>query len=60
MTDLFGSGAPDAAEGLQRAQLSMQREVKWSHPYYWAPFTVVGDGARPIPTGAAAPRVASK
>ncbi len=54
MTDLFSSGAPDAAEGLQRAQLGMQSQVKWSHPYYWAPFTVVGDGARPIPTGAAA------
>ena len=59
MTELFSSGAPDAAEGLQRAQLGMQQQVKWSHPYYWAPFTVVGDGARPIPTGAA-PRVAAR
>jgi CHAT domain-containing protein len=58
MTELFGSGAPDAAEGLQRAQLGMQQELKWSHPYYWAPFTVVGDGARPIPT--ATPTVAAK
>jgi CHAT domain-containing protein len=58
MTELFGSGAPDAAEGLQRAQLGMQQQVKWSHPYYWAPFTVVGDGARPIPT--AAPTVATR
>jgi CHAT domain-containing protein len=58
MTDLFSSGAPDAAEGLQHAQLAMQKEAKWSHPYYWAPFTVVGDGARPLPTSA--PRVAAQ
>jgi CHAT domain-containing protein/tetratricopeptide (TPR) repeat protein len=58
MTELFGSGAPDAAEGLQRAQIGMQQQVKWSHPYYWAPFTVVGDGARPIPT--ATPTVAAR
>ncbi len=59
MTELFGSGAPDAAEGLQRAQVGMQGETKWSHPYYWAPFTVVGDGARPIP-GAPASRMAAR
>ncbi len=59
MTELFSSHAPDAAEGLQRAQIGMQQEPKWSHPYYWAPFTVVGDGARPIPT-AAAPKVAAR
>ncbi len=60
MTELFSSGAPNAAEGLQRAQLGMQREVKWSHPYYWAPFTVVGDGARPIPAAAAPAKVATR
>ena len=58
MTELFGSGAPDAAEGLQRAQIGMQQQLKWSHPYYWAPFTVVGDGSRPIP--AATPKVAAR
>jgi CHAT domain-containing protein len=59
MTELFSSGAPNAAEGLQRAQNRMQQEKEWSHPYFWAPFTVVGDGARPIP-GATAATVATR
>jgi CHAT domain-containing protein/tetratricopeptide (TPR) repeat protein len=49
MTDMFKSGAASEAEGLQRAQAAMQADAHLSHPYYWAPFTVVGDGARPIP-----------
>jgi hypothetical protein len=37
----------------------MQQEKEWSHPYFWAPFTVVGDGARPMPLSAT-PQVAAK
>jgi CHAT domain-containing protein/tetratricopeptide (TPR) repeat protein len=59
MTELFSSGAPNAAEGLQHAQIRMQQEKEWSHPYFWAPFTVVGDGARPMPLSAT-PQVAAK
>lgn len=49
MTAMFNSGAPSQAEGLQQAQKAMQADPQLSHPYYWAPFTLVGDGARPIP-----------
>jgi hypothetical protein len=51
MTDLFRSGAATQAEALQQAQERMQKEARFSHPYDWAPFTLVGDGARPIPSG---------
>ncbi|MCC7268985.1 MAG: CHAT domain-containing protein, partial [Caulobacteraceae bacterium] len=49
MTALFASGAPTQAEGLQRAQASLQADAALSHPYSWAPFDVIGDGARPLP-----------
>jgi CHAT domain-containing protein len=49
MTGLFASGAPTLAEGLQRAQATLQADPNHAHPYFWAPFTLVGDGARPMP-----------
>jgi CHAT domain-containing protein len=50
MTGLFSAGAPSEAESLQKAQAALQRSETWSHPYFWAPFTIVGDGSRPMPT----------
>jgi CHAT domain-containing protein len=49
MTGLFASGAPTQAEGLQHAQAALQADPLLSHPYYWAPFDVIGDGARALP-----------
>jgi CHAT domain-containing protein len=54
MTGLFSAQAPSEAEALQRAQHTLQQSADWSHPYFWAPFTIVGDGARPMPTAPAA------
>jgi CHAT domain-containing protein len=31
------------AEALGKAQLSMAAERRWSHPYYWGGFVLVGD-----------------
>jgi len=32
------------AEALRRARLSLLRDPRWRHPYYWAPFVLVGRG----------------
>lgn len=39
---LVRSGRRSPAESLRRAQLAMMR--KYAHPYYWAPFMVIGSG----------------
>lgn len=31
------------AAALRAAQLSVMKETRWEHPYYWAPFTVEGE-----------------
>jgi CHAT domain-containing protein len=51
MTSLFAAHAVSAAQALRKAQARMQADPRTSHPYFWAPFTIVGDGARPIPSG---------
>jgi CHAT domain-containing protein len=49
MTSMFASGAPTESAALRQADLKMIASEQYSHPYYWAAFTVVGDGARPMP-----------
>lgn len=39
---LLRNGA-DKATALQEAQLRIMKNEAWSHPYYWAPFILVGD-----------------
>jgi CHAT domain-containing protein/lipopolysaccharide biosynthesis regulator YciM len=36
----------DPAEALQRAAITLKENRKYSHPYYWAGFVFVGDGAK--------------
>lgn len=31
-----------AAEALRQAQLSLMRDERYAHPFYWAPFVVIG------------------
>ncbi len=40
-TELKRGTSKDVA--LQRAMAAVRKNPKWSHPFYWAPFTLVGD-----------------
>lgn len=43
------SGGESVATALRAAQLETSRSSKYSHPFYWAGFTVVGDGSMVVP-----------
>jgi len=53
MTGMFSAGSPTKAASLAKSQMALQQSEEFSHPYFWAPFTIVGDGSRPLPTTAA-------
>jgi len=40
-----GRGAFAKAEALRAAQLSLMREKRTAHPFYWAPFVLIGSPA---------------
>lgn len=45
MTGLYralGEGH-DRVAALREAKLALIRDTQWSHPYYWAPFALIGD-----------------
>ncbi|HET9336046.1 MAG TPA: CHAT domain-containing protein [Sphingomicrobium sp.] len=43
------------ADALEQAQLKLMDDPKTSHPFYWAAFIILGDGAKPlVPTAAMA------
>lgn len=50
MTGMFSSGAPSEAAAMQQSQVALQQTEQFSHPYFWAPFTIVGDGSKALPT----------
>jgi CHAT domain-containing protein len=37
-------GVTGRATSLREASLALLRNPQWSHPFYWAPFVLVGDG----------------
>jgi CHAT domain-containing protein/Tfp pilus assembly protein PilF len=39
------SGRPRVAEALRAAALTLLRDPRYSHPFYWAAFGVIGDGS---------------
>jgi len=46
---LFEAGeGVGTVEALRRAQLSLMDDADTSHPFYWAAFSVVGDGTIPV------------
>jgi CHAT domain-containing protein len=49
MTGMFAAGTATQAQSLTQSQVALQQSEQFSHPYFWAPFTLVGDGSRPMP-----------
>lgn len=35
------------AEALRAAMLELRRDPRWQHPFYWAPFVVIGNSGTP-------------
>lgn len=49
MGALFDGEQESQGDAFRRAQLSLMNDRKFSHPYYWAAFSLVGDAMRPMP-----------
>ena len=50
MTEMFTHKGTSQADALSlAARTLMASPDQYSHPFYWAAFTIVGDGARPMP-----------
>ena len=50
MSTLFTARAATQGEALQAAQHAfIVRDDAYSHPFYWAAFSIVGDSARAMP-----------
>jgi len=49
MTGMFSAPSPSKGEAMLYAQQALQRSEQFGHPYYWAPFTIVGDASGPLP-----------
>ncbi len=49
MSALFTSKAATQGDALIEAERSFMARDDFSHPYYWAAFSIVGDGARALP-----------
>jgi CHAT domain-containing protein len=50
MIDMFKATGKSQSEALSDAQRALIANPRYSHPFYWASFVVVGDGARPMPS----------
>jgi CHAT domain-containing protein len=44
MYELLKTGRSTLAGALREAQLEISRQPRWQHPYFWAPFILMGDG----------------
>ena len=42
-------GALGKAEALRRAQTALRARKETAHPFFWAPFVLVGDGGPTVP-----------
>jgi CHAT domain-containing protein len=50
MTTMFKVGGGSQGEALAKAQTALMNSSNgYSHPFYWAAFSLIGDGSRPMP-----------
>jgi CHAT domain-containing protein len=49
MVGLFEGERESQGDAFRHAQLTLMNDRKFSHPYYWAAFSLVGDAMRPMP-----------
>ncbi|MBV9330722.1 MAG: CHAT domain-containing protein [Alphaproteobacteria bacterium] len=52
MGRLFEANTVSQSDALRRAETALMDAKATSHPYYWAGFSLLGDGARSMPAGA--------
>ncbi len=46
---LFQAGSTQSlGDAMDKAQISLMDDPETSHPYYWAGFAIIGDGAQPL------------
>lgn len=53
MTGMFSARSPTKGDAMLQAQVTLQQSEPFSHPYFWAPFTIVGDASGALPGASA-------
>ncbi len=56
---LAGGEAATIAEALRQSEVALIESGELSHPFFWAPFAIIGDGARPLRLDGTAPSAAT-
>lgn len=46
----FGESGGTIGDALLQAQHGLMNDAATSHPFYWAGFAIIGDGAKPLPS----------
>ncbi len=52
--------AGSIGQALQAAQRTLIASPRYSHPFYWAPYFLVGDSAKPMLSAGRAPQIAAR
>jgi CHAT domain-containing protein len=49
MKRLFEANGASQGDALRQAEVALMDSSEFSHPFYWAGFTLIGDGSRGMP-----------
>ena len=50
MSAIFSGQSETEGDAMRRAQTTLMNDARYSHPYYWGAFSLLGDGGRPMPS----------